>query len=359
MDRRRDWGDDALPMTALDFQFVRGGLHLPALRLRLDPHERSGPEDLAFVSHAHADHTGRHARVAFTAPTQRLMRARVGGIRTEHVLAYGERRPLADLGGPPEPGAHLTLLPAGHVLGSAMSLLECGGESLLYTGDFKLQPGLSAERCRPVHADTLIMETTFGRPQYVLPTRESVLAGLVDFCRRTLAEKAVPVLLGYSLGKAQELLAGLGGSGLPVMLAEPAAKLARIYADFGVTFPTWRPLKVSAAEGHVVIAPPGPATARLREQLPGCRFAVATGWALDASCRYRYRADAAFALSDHADFPELVDFVRQVAPRRVFTLHGFAADFATHLRGLGFDAQPLVEAPQLELELAYRLGRND
>ena len=141
------------------------------------------------------------------------------------------------------------------------------------------------------------------------------------------------------------------------MLAEPAAKLTHIYGDFGVKFPEWRRLKASAAAGHVVIAPPGEATARLREQLPGCRVAIATGWALDAACRYRYRADAAFALSDHADFPELVEFVRRVAPRRVFTLHGFAADFATHLRGLGFDAQPLVVAPQLELGLGYRLGR--
>lgn len=344
-------------MPALDFQFINGALRFPALRLWLDPHDRVGPDELAFVSHAHSDHTGRHARVVFTAPTQQLMRARVSGERTEYVLAYRERRALAEFGGPGAPAAHLTLLPAGHVLGSAMSLVEGAGESLLYTGDFKLRPGLSAEPCEPVQADTLVMETTFGRPEYVLPPADRIVADIVAFCRATLAANQVPVLLGYSLGKAQELLACLADAGLPVLLQEQAAKLTRIYEGFGQRFPAWRQLKATAAAGHVVIAPPGGATARLREQFPGCRLAIATGWALDPGCRYRYGADAAFPLSDHADFPDLVEFVRRVAPKRVFTLHGFATDFATHLRGLGFDARPLVTAPQMELGLGFTLGR--
>src|SRR6185369_5540614 len=82
------------------------------------------------------------------------------------------------------------------------------------------------------------------------------------------------------------------------------------------------------------------------------RLAVLTGWAVDPSCRYRYGADAAFPLSDHADFPDLVELVKQVAPRKVFTLHGFAADFARHLRELGFDAQALSEAEQMMLPLS-------
>ena len=45
--------------------------------------------------------------------------------------------------------------------------------------------------------------------------------------------------------------------------------------------------------------------------------------------------------------PELVDFVRQVQPKRVFTLHGFAADFANTLRHMGFDARALSEPDQL------------
>jgi Cft2 family RNA processing exonuclease len=98
----------------------------------------------------------------------------------------------------------VTLLAAGHILGSAQIFAEGEAGSLLYTGDFKLRPGLSAEETQWRHADTLIMETTFGLPQYVMPPTAEVFAAMIAFCRETLEDGAVPVRLGYSLGKAQE-----------------------------------------------------------------------------------------------------------------------------------------------------------
>src|SRR6185436_6500394 len=103
----------------------------------------------------------------------------------------------------------ITALPAGHICGSAMALIETEGESLLYTGDFKLRPGLAAELCEPRPADILIMETTFGRPRYRIPAATSVWQQVHQFCRDTIAAGATPVLLGYSLGKSQEILRGL------------------------------------------------------------------------------------------------------------------------------------------------------
>ena len=148
-------------VAALDFQFIRGGVLLPQLGLWLDPQERQIGRERVFVSHAHSDHTGRHREVILTEPTARLMQARLGGRRIEHRLRFGERREFAHDDLP----FHLTLLPAGHILGSAMAFVEVGGKSLLYTGDFKLKPGLTAEPCAPCRADILIMETTFGRPK--------------------------------------------------------------------------------------------------------------------------------------------------------------------------------------------------
>ena len=92
--------------------------------------------------------------------------------------------------------------------------------------------------------------------------------------------------------------------------------------------------------------------ATLRQRLGPCRLAVLTGWAMNDGCHYRYGADAAFPISDHADFPELLDFVRQVRPRKVYTLHGYAADFAVHLRDSGFDAEPLSQQDQFHLGLS-------
>ena len=79
---------------------------------------------------------------------------------------------------------NVTLLPAGHIFGSAQLFAESDAGSLLYTGDFKLRPGLSAERTEWRHAQTLIMETTYGLPRYCMPPTEEVMAQMVTFVAR-------------------------------------------------------------------------------------------------------------------------------------------------------------------------------
>ena len=334
-------------MSSLAIRFHRGGVFLPHLGLWLDPHEpKSGPERV-FVSHAHSDHIGRHREIILSRPTSKLMHARLSGDWQEHALEFGRS---VDFNGPETP-FKITLLPAGHIFGSAMSLIEVGHESLLYTGDFKLRPGLSAERCEPRHADILIMETTYGRPVYQFPPTAAVMQGITRFCREALDNEETPVLLGYSLGKSQELLCGLAEAGLPIVLHGAVHKLTKIYEQFGQCFPPHERYESSSARGKVLISPPNAANAALLRSLGPTRVAVLTGWAVDPNCRFRYQAHAAFPLSDHADFPDLVEFVRRVQPQQVYTLHGFAADFAQSLRTLGYAAQALSEDEQLALPL--------
>ena len=334
-------------MSSLPFQYVRGAIHLPELALWLDAHEARPHGERVFVSHAHSDHTGRHREVILTEPTAGLMQARLGGRRIEHLLRFGERREFSQ----GDNKFHLTLLPAGHILGSAMAFIEADGESLLFTGDFRLQHGTTAERCAPRHADVLIMETTFGRPKYLFPPVPEVMANIIGFCREALDDGATPVLLAYSLGKSQELLRGLAGSGLPFLLHATTHKMTGIYQQFGHEFPSYALLEEMAEPGRVILAPPQLLRSPLLAQFGRLRTAIVSGWAIDSSCRFRAGTDAAFALSDHADFSELINFVRMVGPRRIFTLHGFAADFALTLRRLGFDARALSESEQLELAL--------
>src|SRR5262249_27834151 len=102
----------------------------------------------------------------------------------------------------------------------------------------------------------------------------------------------------------------------------------------------------------VLICPPNVVNSAMLRKLAPTRVAVVTGWAVDANCRYRYQAHAAFPLSDHADFSQLIEFVTRVWPKRIYTLHRFAADFAQPLRGLGYAAQALSEDEQLQLPLS-------
>jgi DNA ligase-1 len=332
-------------VSALEFQFREGGIYFPQLRLWLDPHWPK--EELVFVSHAHSDHTADHREVILSEPTARLMQARMGGKRIEHALRFGEPHTFQRGGNE----FRITLVPAGHIFGSAMSLIECDRESLLFTGDFKLRRGRSAETCQPVRADKLIMETTFGQPKYRFPPTEDVLQGVVRFCKEALDNEETAVLYGYSLGKSQEILCSLGNARLPIVLHGTVFNMTKVYEQFGHCFPAYEKYEPGQAQGKVVLCPPSVAGSAMLRNLGKTRCAVLTGWAVDPGCKYQYRCDAAFPLSDHADFPDLIEFVKQVQPKHVYTLHGFAADFAQTLRGLGFAATALSEGEQMTLGL--------
>jgi DNA ligase 1 len=66
---------------------------------------------------------------------------------------------------------------------------------------------------------------------------------------------------------------------------------------------------------------------------------------------HRWRCDAAFPLSDHADYNDLLRHVELVSPERVLTLHGFASEFAADLRSRGIEAWALTGPNQLDLNL--------
>lgn len=315
----------------------RGAVHVPKLDLWLDP---PVPRGFAFVSHAHSDHAGRHRETVLSAATSRLMRARLGPSPHEHILGFGETRELRD--------AQFTLLPAGHVHGSAQLHLEDETGSLLYTGDFKLRPGLSSEPVAWRAAGTLIMETTFGKPEFVFPPTREVLDDMVNFCREALEEGEVPVLLGYSLGKAQEIICAVAAAGLRPMLHGAVAKMTRLYRDFVPGFPDFAPYQASAVAGHVLICPPSARGTPMIRRIKKRRVAMLTGWAMVPGALHRYQVDAVFPLSDHAGYDDLLKYVELVRPERVLTLHGYASEFARDLRERGIEAWSLVSPDQLE-----------
>src|ERR1051326_1832391 len=316
------------------------GVYLPNENVWLDPWDA---KPFAFVSHAHSDHIAPHDEIIVSERTARLMQARMPGERREHVLNFGEKQTIY--------GLEITLIPAGHIFGSAQFFLETDDGSLLYTGDFKLRPGRSAEPPEWRQAQTLIMETTFGLPRYRFPPTEEIVGQIVAFCRDALESGAVPVLLGYSLGKAQEILCALSGAGLKPMLHGSVHQMTRIYEQFGQAFCDYERYNANQVAGKVLICPPSTNRSRMLEKIKEKRVAMISGWAVDPNAIYRYQVDAAFPLSDHADYPDLLRYVELVQPQRVLTLHGFAAEFARALRERGTEAWALSEENQMELGL--------
>lgn len=315
----------------------RKGLYLAELSLWLDPDTKKAS---AFVSHAHSDHAREHREVIATPQTLDLMRVRNLQPGNSRILRFGESMQFKS--------GRVRLLPAGHVLGSAQLYAETESGTFLYTGDFKTRTGLSCEPMELVQADVLVMETTFGRPEYRFPSAESVHSRILKFCDKALSDGAVPVLMGYSLGKAQEILAILGLGNYSIAVHESIAKVCDVYRFHGIELPRFGRLRGQDLSGCVVVIPPNADRNKYLGHIPVVRTAVVTGWGLDASARFRYRCDEVFPLSDHADYDELLSFVEQVNPKVVYTLHGSAADFASDLRSRGIEAWSLISDNQLE-----------
>jgi DNA ligase 1 len=315
------------------------GVYLPKQGIWLDSWEA---KEFGFVSHAHGDHVAPHKEVIVSQRTARIMQVRLPGSRIEHALPFGEKRSIR--------GIELMLIPAGHIFGSAQCLIFADEGTLLYTGDFKLRPGKSAERAEWRQADTLVMETTFGLPRYRFPPTNLVVNQMVAFCGEAIDAGDVPVLLGYSLGKAQEILCSLDGVGLTPMLHGSIFQMTRIYEQFGQSFCKYVRYNPNDLAGKVLICPPSANRSPMLERIPSKRVALVSGWAIDPDAVYRYQVDAAFPLSDHADYDDLLQYVEFVQPRQVLTLHGFAAPFASDLRRRGIEAWALSEQNQMELQ---------
>jgi hypothetical protein len=76
------------------------------------------------------------------------------------------------------------------------------------------------------------------------------------------------------------------------------------------------------------------------------RTAYISGWALDRGAAWRFGTHTCFPLSDHADYPELMEYVERTGARTIHTLHGFAEEFAADLRLRGYDARSLKPVAQ-------------
>lgn len=313
------------------------GISLVGHELWLDP---LVVRERAFISHAHSDHARRHQVAVLTEATLALLPP-PRRPREARLAALGEPIALGE--------ATLTLHDAGHMLGSAQLLFEHDGARLLYTGDLKLRRGGSRPDTYIPQADVLVVESTYGRPHFRFPDPSLVVPEIAAWCQLTLDRGVTPVLLAHALGKAQELMLALDGFGLSFALEERCVPFARQYRAAGVALPDWVALD-GEAEGRVVIAPPaGKAAVR---RLPRYCTALISGWAQEPSFWRQFGADRAFPLSDHCDFEELLEVVERAGAHQVYTVHGFAADLARHLRRRGVRAHPLEESEQLTLALA-------
>ncbi|HUL62475.1 MAG TPA: MBL fold metallo-hydrolase, partial [Methanocella sp.] len=100
----------------------------------------------------------------------------------------------------------VTLLDAGHIPGSALTYLETGGKTLLYTGDIKNSDTrlLRGSKVHYPEADALIVESTyFGRDH---PDRQQLEGKFIESIRHTLDIGGNVIIPCFAIGRTQEIL---------------------------------------------------------------------------------------------------------------------------------------------------------
>jgi putative mRNA 3-end processing factor len=317
------------------------GLYCPPGDFYIDPRR---PVSRAVVTHAHADHArAGHGHVLATAVSAGVLRARLGAALPLRGLAYGEAVV--------HNGVRISLHPAGHVLGSAQVRLEHGGRVWVASGDYFLsafdERNPTCEPFEPVRCDCFITESTFGLPIYRWPPQSEVLAEINAWWRGNAAAGRPSLLMAYSFGKAQRLLAGVDAGIGPIFVHGALAPINDAYRAAGVALPATATLTDAGAQlapaealgGALVVAPPAVHASAWARRLGDFSDGFASGWMALRGARRRQGVDRGFVLSDHADWPGLRRAVRLTGAGRIIVTHGQEAVMVRWLREQGLQAE--------------------
>jgi putative mRNA 3-end processing factor len=337
-------------------RLTENGLYCPAGDFHVDPWR---PVERAVITHAHADHARRGSRRYLAArPGVRLLRSRLGDDAVIDPLDYGT--PL-DVG-----GVRVSLHPAGHVLGSAQVRLEHRGRVWVVSGDYKLAADPTCAPFEPVRCHTFVTESTFGLPIYRWAAADEVFADVNAWWRQNRDDGRATLLFGYALGKAQRLLAGLDPSIGPLYSHGAVEKLNQDYRESGVALPPTTyvgdaPPRTDWA-GALIVAPPSAHGSPWVRRFGSAATSFASGWMRIRGTRRRRAVDRGFVLSDHADWPGLLDAVRATGAERVWVTHGYVAVLVRWLREHGVEAEGLQtqfegERDETGDEVAEEAGR--
>ena len=311
--------------------FTDRGIYCEQADVYLDPWR---PVKRALISHGHSDHARwGHDHYLSTARTAAIMRHRLGAINVESV-GFGESRTIN--------GVKFSFHPAGHIIGSAQIRCEYKGEVWCFTGDYKLEDDGISEPYEVVKCHSFITETTFGLPIYRWRPQAEIMADINDWWRACAAQGKTALVTGYSLGKAQRIIANLDTSIGRIYTHGAIANMNEVLETQGVKLPptirSTREIKKEDYVGSLVIAPPGAINGGWARKFKGSSTGIASGWMALRGARRRRAVDRGFVLSDHCDWPSLNTAIAATGCENVFVTHGYTAVFSKWLRDQGYNA---------------------
>ncbi len=298
------------------------------------------PVDRAVITHGHADHArAGHGTVLATRATLAIMAERYGA-------DFAGRIEAADYGAPVRrDGAEVTLVPAGHVLGSAQVVVRACGLTMVVSGDYKRRRDPTCAPFEPVACDVFITEATFGLPVFRHPPDHEEVARLL----RSAAQfpERTHLVGAYALGKAQRLICLLreGGWDRTLYVHGAMERLNALYQRFGVELGPLAPATVEGKDslpGEIVIAPPSAIEDRWSRRFADPVTAFASGW-MGVRARARQRGvELPLVISDHADWDELTQTIAEIRPGELWITHGREEALAHWAGTIGVQARALA-----------------
>ena len=313
-------------------EFTNKGLFCPQGQFYIDPWK---PVDRAIITHAHSDHARWGSKYYLCHHlTRPILQLRLGDNQYESV-EWNEPVMMN--------GVKISLHPAGHIIGSSQIRVEYGGEVWVVSGDYKTENDGISGAFEPVRCHTFITESTFGLPIYKWKPQDEIFSDIKKWIGANNAAGKTSVLIAYSLGKAQRLLAPLAETGLPVYLHGAVHNVHEALVNSGFDLPAVQRVIATTTkaetQGNIVIAPSGADGSSWIKKFSPYQVGVCSGWMQVRGNTRRRNADAGFALSDHADWDGLLQAVKATGAEKVFATHGFQASFSRYLTEQGIEAE--------------------
>ena len=294
------------------------------------------PVDRAVITHAHSDHArwGMGSYLCST-ESERVMRIRLGSDARIKTMPYGEAATLN--------GVKLSLHPAGHILGSAQIRVEKDGFVAVVSGDYKTESDATCSPFELLKCNLFVTESTFGLPIYRWCGEPELVAQINEWWKANQEAGKSSILLGYALGKAQRALARLDPSIGPIFLHGAVHKLTEAYRQTGIQLPATKVVyeadKKSDWSRAIVLAPPSAAGTPWLRRFGDVSTAFMSGWMAIRGARRRRAVDRGFVMSDHVDWPSLMNVISGTGAEHVWVTHGYSAVVVRYLEERGLDAK--------------------
>jgi putative mRNA 3-end processing factor len=312
-------------------EFSEKGLYCPAGGFYIDPWR---PVEQAVITHAHSDHARWGSRAYLCHPdTKPILQARLGAGNYQTV-GWGNTVYLN--------GVRVSLHPAGHIIGSSQIRVQYNDEVWVVSGDYKTEnDGLSGQ-FEPVKCHTFITESTFGLPIYTWKPQEAIFSDIQAWIKENQVAGKTSILIAYSLGKAQRLLPCIAAVTDKILVHGAVYNVHMALVNAGWKLPPVERVTPETPKadlkGAVVIAPSSAEGTPWIKKFAPYSIGICSGWMQVRGNVRRKNADAGFALSDHADWPGLLQAIKATEAEKVFVTHGFQHAFSRYLAEQGIPA---------------------